>query len=156
MGFAGFGRPQGDTYSQSVSDIRAEPNSVPIILMSMSMEIFRNISPLMASSKISMYSLLALKGQLRVMHAFTRTRSHIHYNEQYKELQKKLTDYEADKNNWGDEATKDDSLKYFDILMNWFDLEVTLFERFNLVPAEDEEIVWPDIDYKAIGLEKYA
>jgi hypothetical protein len=149
-----FGGSYNKDYGQNVTDIRSEPNSVPVMLMSMGMEVFRNVSLILQGGKLTKDNLLSIKYQLRCMHSFTRTRSHVYYNKDWREIWEKIRKKDLDRLFW-ENANKDSFLSYLDLLMEWFDLEITLFERFNLIPAEDEEIEWPEIDFNAIGLGKY-
>lgn len=143
-------QPEG--YSQDVKSIKSEPTSIPMLILMQAMELFRSIPKTVASGKLDIYGLLTVKFQLRFLHAHTRVRSNVDYNREYKLLQTKLKKIERDSKLW-EEGDRDKFLEYFDLLMDWYDLEATLYERFNLLPAEDIELVWPDVPYKELGID---
>ena len=63
----------------------------------------------------------------------------------------RLQEKEKNKVLW-QEANPDEFLKYLDLIMDLYDLEAETFERFGLIPAEDADDVWIDVDYEALGI----
>jgi len=137
--------------SQNVGDIRSEPTSIRALLLFFILEIHKSIPNVIQKGKLNLYFLLCLKYQIRFVHSHTRLRGNLQYNDNYKRIMDKLQEKEKNKVLW-QEANPDEYLKYLDLLMELYDLEAETFERFGLIPAEDADDVWIDVDYEALGI----
>jgi len=144
-------------FSQNVGTVRSEPASMPLFILQWATRIGDSLDDVAKTQKLNKYALISLKQKIRFLHAHTRLRGDFEYYQKYKALKFKLDEMENDDSFWVEQTgaqNKNNYMLYFDTLMDWYDLEADTYERFNLIPAEDEDFMFEEAPWIKLGFFK--